>query len=125
MVDVEQHRLGNFLKYNTFYQDTHRFRKPELIRKRRFLAENPSKFDPREFLKPAREATRNGLTLVASPVRHMGTDRAADILREDMEARGPVKLTEVEAAQREIVAIAQKLAEEGTIILGSSAGEYV
>ena len=51
--------------------------------------------------------------------------RAAEILREDMEARGPVKLTEVEAAQREIVSIAQKLAEEGTIIIGSSAGEYV
>ncbi len=29
----------------------------------------------------AREATRHGLTLVASPVRHMGTDHAADILR--------------------------------------------
>ena len=33
--------------------------------------------------------------------------------------------TEVESAQREIIAIAQKLAEEGTIILGTSAGEYV
>jgi flagellar motor switch protein FliG len=51
--------------------------------------------------------------------------RAADILREDMDARGPVKLTEVEAAQREIVTIAQRLAEEGTIILGQSAGDYV
>jgi flagellar motor switch protein FliG len=51
--------------------------------------------------------------------------RAAEILKEDMEARGPVKLTEVEAAQREIISIAQKLAEDGTIIIGSSAGEYV
>ena len=51
--------------------------------------------------------------------------RAAEILKDDMDARGPVKLTEVEAAQREIVSVAQKLAEEGTIILGSSAGEYV
>ncbi|NNM60940.1 MAG: flagellar motor switch protein FliG [Steroidobacteraceae bacterium] len=52
--------------------------------------------------------------------------RAAEILRDDMEARGPVKLVEVEAAQKEIVAIAQRLAEEGTISLGGKdAGEYV
>jgi flagellar motor switch protein FliG len=51
--------------------------------------------------------------------------RAAEILRDDMEARGPVKLSEVEAAQKEIVGIAQKLAEEGTIVLGAGSGEYV
>ena len=51
--------------------------------------------------------------------------RAAEILKEDMEARGPVKLTEVEAAQREVITVAQKLAEDGTIILGKSSNEYV
>lgn len=52
--------------------------------------------------------------------------RAAEILRDDMEARGPVKLAEVEAAQKEIVIIAQRLAEEGTINLGGAdASEYV
>jgi flagellar motor switch protein FliG len=51
--------------------------------------------------------------------------RAAEILKDDMEARGPVKLTEVEAAQKEIVVIAQRLAEEGTISLGGKSGEYV
>ncbi len=52
--------------------------------------------------------------------------RAAEILRDDMEARGPVKLVEVEAAQKEIVIIAQRLAEEGTISLGGKdAGDYV
>jgi flagellar motor switch protein FliG len=44
--------------------------------------------------------------------------RAAEILKDDMEARGPVKLADVEAAQKEIVVIAQRLAEEGTISLG-------
>jgi flagellar motor switch protein FliG len=48
--------------------------------------------------------------------------RAAEILKDDMEARGPVKLTDVEAAQKEIVVIAQRLAEEGTIALGGKAG---
>jgi flagellar motor switch protein FliG len=52
--------------------------------------------------------------------------RAAEILKDDMEARGPVKLAEVEAAQKEIIAIAQRLAEEGTINLsGKAGGEYV
>jgi flagellar motor switch protein FliG len=44
--------------------------------------------------------------------------RAAEILKDDMEARGPVKLADVEAAQKEIIVIAQRLAEEGTITLG-------
>jgi flagellar motor switch protein FliG len=44
--------------------------------------------------------------------------RAAEILKDDMEARGPVKLVDVEAAQKEIIVIAQRLAEEGTISLG-------
>ena len=52
--------------------------------------------------------------------------RAAEILKDDMEARGPVKLTDVEAAQKEIVVIAQRLAEEGAITLGGKGGgEYV
>lgn len=70
-------------------------------------------------------ALRGADPAVAEKIYGNMSKRAADILREDMEARGPVKLTEVESAQREIVAIAQKLAEEGTIILGKSAGEYV
>jgi flagellar motor switch protein FliG len=48
--------------------------------------------------------------------------RAAEILKDDMEARGPVKLADVEAAQKEIVVIAQRLAEEGTIVLGAKGG---
>lgn len=37
---VEQHGVQNYLKYNTFYQDTHRYRKVEVIRKHQFRAEN-------------------------------------------------------------------------------------
>jgi flagellar motor switch protein FliG len=52
--------------------------------------------------------------------------RAAEILKDDMEARGPVKLADVEAAQKEIVTVAQRLADEGTISLGGKgAGEFV
>jgi flagellar motor switch protein FliG len=51
------------------------------------------------------------------------SQRAAQILVEDMEARGPVRLSDVEAAQKEILGIARKLADEGTIVLGPSASE--
>jgi len=53
---LEERSLGNFLKYNTFYQDTHHFRKAELIRKRQFLAEN-FEYDQAkdEFICPAKQ----------------------------------------------------------------------
>jgi transposase len=37
---LEQHQAGNFLKYNTFYQDTHHYRKPEVLRTHQFRAEH-------------------------------------------------------------------------------------
>lgn len=49
--------------------------------------------------------------------------RAAEMLRDDLEAKGPVKLSEVEGAQKEILSIARRLADEGQIVLGASAGE--
>jgi transposase len=53
---VEEHKLGNYLKYNNFYQDTHHFRKPELLRKRQFRAENFTyDRDQDEFICPAKQ----------------------------------------------------------------------
>jgi flagellar motor switch protein FliG len=46
------------------------------------------------------------------------SQRAAETLKEDLDSKGPVKLSEVEAAQKEIIAIARKLAEAGTLSLG-------
>jgi len=46
------------------------------------------------------------------------SQRAAETMREDLEAKGPVKLSDVEAAQKEILGIARKLSEAGTIALG-------
>ena len=37
---LEQHQLENYVKYNTFYQDTHHYRQPEVIRKHQFKGEN-------------------------------------------------------------------------------------
>jgi flagellar motor switch protein FliG len=53
------------------------------------------------------------------------SSRAAETLREDMEAKGPVKLSDVEAAQKEILTIAMQLAEEGEIFLSKGGGDFV
>ncbi|WP_119292827.1 flagellar motor switch protein FliG [Azohydromonas sediminis] len=51
--------------------------------------------------------------------RNMST-RAAETLREDLESRGPVRLSEVEAEQKEMLKIVRRLADEGQIVLGGS-----
>jgi flagellar motor switch protein FliG len=51
--------------------------------------------------------------------------RAGEMLRGDLEAKGPVRLAEVEAAQKEIVTVARRLADEGTIMLGTGGDEFV
>ncbi len=49
--------------------------------------------------------------------------RAAEMLRDDMEAKGPVRLSEVEAAQKEILQVATRLEAAGQIQLGGGGGE--
>lgn len=52
--------------------------------------------------------------------------RAAEMLRDDLEAQGPVKLKDVETAQKEIITVARRLAEAGTLALGGGGGdEYI
>lgn len=47
------------------------------------------------------------------------SQRAAEMMREDLEAKGPVRLSEVEAQQKAILQIVRRLADEGQIILGA------
>ena len=47
--------------------------------------------------------------------------RASEMMREDLEMKGPVKLSEVEANQKEILKIVRRLADEGQVTLGASA----
>ncbi|HTT10253.1 MAG TPA: flagellar motor switch protein FliG [Burkholderiaceae bacterium] len=51
------------------------------------------------------------------------SSRAAEMLREDLEAKGPVRVSEVEAEQREILKIVRRLADEGQIQLSSGGGD--
>jgi flagellar motor switch protein FliG len=49
--------------------------------------------------------------------------RAADTLREDLESRGPMRLSEVETQQKEILKIVRRLADEGTIVIGGGSDD--
>jgi len=51
------------------------------------------------------------------------SQRAGEMLRDDLESKGPVKVSEVEAEQREILKIVRRLAEEGQIALGAKGDE--
>jgi flagellar motor switch protein FliG len=51
------------------------------------------------------------------------SQRGAEMLREDMEALGPVKIKEVEAAQQQIIAVVRQLEAEGVVNLKGTAGE--
>ncbi|MBI1905623.1 MAG: flagellar motor switch protein FliG [Rhodocyclales bacterium] len=51
------------------------------------------------------------------------SQRAAEMLREDLESKGPVRLSEVEAEQKEILKTVRRLAEEGQIMLGGKGGD--
>jgi flagellar motor switch protein FliG len=53
------------------------------------------------------------------------SQRSAEMLRDEISARGPMRVTEIDAAKREIVGIAQRLEREGSIMLATDAGDLV
>lgn len=53
------------------------------------------------------------------------SQRAAEMLKDDLEAKGPVRVADVEAAQKTILQMARKLAAAGTIALGGKGEEFV
>ncbi|WP_298668569.1 flagellar motor switch protein FliG [uncultured Sphingomonas sp.] len=63
----------------------------------------------------------------AARTRFLGcmSARAADGIRDEMEARGPMKLSEVLDAQKAIIQIARNLAKDGTIMMGAGEDDYV
>lgn len=53
------------------------------------------------------------------------SQRAAEMLKDDLEAKGPVRVADVEGAQKSILQMARKLAAAGTIALGGKGEEYL
>lgn len=51
------------------------------------------------------------------------SSRAAEMMRDDLEASGPVRVSDVEAAQKTILATARELSDKGEIMLGGGAGD--
>jgi flagellar motor switch protein FliG len=51
------------------------------------------------------------------------SQRGADMLREDMDALGPIKIKEVESAQQQIIAVVRQLESEGVVSLKGTVGE--
>ena len=49
--------------------------------------------------------------------------RAAANIQDEMEALGPIRLTEVQNAQKRIIAVARKMSDEGSIVLAGRGGE--
>ncbi len=103
----------------------------EKIRDKMFVFENITDMDDRSVQTLLRDVTSEQLKLALKGTTETAKEkiflnmskRAADLLREDIEVQGPVKVTDVEKAQREILAIARNLAEDGKIALGAKGGE--
>ena len=51
------------------------------------------------------------------------SSRAAEMLKDDLEAAQPARLSDVEAAQKEILSVARRLADAGDIMLGGGGGD--
>ncbi|KUM02472.1 flagellar motor switch protein FliG [Chromobacterium subtsugae] len=107
---------------------------PELaqrIQDKMFVFENILDIDDRSIQTILREVQSDSLVIALKGTstelkekifRNM-SQRAAEMLRDDLESKGPVKLSEVEAEQKEILKVVRKLADDGQIVLGSKGGD--
>jgi flagellar motor switch protein FliG len=96
-----------------------------------FVFDDVSKLDDKGIQMLLREITADSLLVALKTasqelkerfLSNMST-RAAETLREDMESQGPMRLSEVEGQQKEIIKIVRRLADEGQIMLAGSGGD--
>jgi flagellar motor switch protein FliG len=103
----------------------------EDIRKLMFTFEDLTALDGRSMQMILREINNDSLTMALKTASDELKDkifsnmsqRAADMIKDDLDAMGPVRLSEVEAMQQSIVKIAMKLEEEGKLVLGRGGGD--
>ncbi|MCE0731967.1 flagellar motor switch protein FliG [Halomonas sp. G15] len=98
-----------------------------------FLFENLIDLDDRSIQIILKEIDTNSLVvaLKGAPevlmdkfMRNM-SQRAADLMREDMDARGPIRVSQVEAEQKTILQVVRRLADAGEIVLSGGDETYV
>ena len=110
--------------------DTIRNYDPELAQKimdKMFVFDDLVKLDDRSVQLVLREvvsetliiALKGGSMEVRDKILANMSMRAAESLREDLEGRGPMRLSEVEAQQKEILKVVRRLVEEGQVTIGS------
>ena len=98
-----------------------------------FLFENLVSVDDRSIQRLLQEVESESLLVALkgaeAPLRekflHNMSQRAADILRDDLNNRGPVRLSQVENEQKAILLIVRRLAETGEMVIGTSEDTYV
>ncbi len=103
------------------------------IRDLMFVFDNLVDLDDRAIQTVLREISSDKLALalrgadekVRTKITTNMSQRAAEILIEDMDSRGPVRLAEVEAAQKEILAEVRKMADSGAIQLSAKSESFV
>lgn len=103
------------------------------VKEKMFIFDSLMQLDDKGFQRLVREVAQENLLtalkgvddVLAERFFNNMSERAAEILREDMDASGPVKLADVEAAQKEIVRTAKKLADDGELMIGKAARDYV
>jgi flagellar motor switch protein FliG len=104
----------------------------ERIRESLFVFENLLSIDDRGIQALLREIQSDVLSValkgadaaIQEKIFKNMSKRAGEILKDDMSTKGPVRLSEVEAAQKEILSVVQRLVEEGQIMIGGR-GETV
>lgn len=105
----------------------------EEIKRRMFVFEDIVQLDDRAIQQILREVDGKDLALalkgaseeVSAKIQRNMSKRAADMLKEDMEFMGPVRLRDVEDSQQRIVNIIRKLEEAGEIIVARGGGDEI
>lgn len=105
----------------------------EEIKQLMFVFEDIMKIDDRGIREVLKEISNEDLTMslktAPEELREKFfknlSERAGNMIREDLEIMGPVKLSEVEAAQQNIVKQVRRLEAEGRIVIAGSGGEVL
>ena len=119
--------LGTSLE--TSVVDSIRENDPDLAQKimdKMFTFEDVNKLDNKAIQSVLKEVSGDALVIALKGASNelkekiLGnmSSRAAEALKEDLESRGPVRLSEVEAQQKEILKVVRRLADEGQIVIG-------
>lgn len=98
-----------------------------------FIFDNLAEVDDRSIQALLREVSSDELIIalkgadeaVREKIFGNMSKRAAELLKDDLEAKGPVRLSEVEAAQKAILMVARRMAESGEITLGGGGDDQM